>query len=166
MCDSACNGAEAVGVLPSRFRALLEFLNAQHGWPNNDVLAVIEFPVLCEDAPFGFETFVKSGVRKRRDDGEARQVNVRLNGELGGLQKHIRPIVIETKHKAALKCDSVLVQPFDDANKLFRRIETFMALPEVLRGDGFESHQQASAPAAPGEFEQFQIVRQQNGCET
>src|SRR4030095_6620186 len=35
-----------------------------------------------------------------------------------------------------------------------------MALSKVCLGDGFEAHEQALAPASPGEFQQFGIVRE------
>src|SRR5947209_6061772 len=121
------------------------------------MLAIIEFPIPGQDAAFGLKPFVKSGVRKRRDDGEAGQVDASLDREFCRFQKHIRPIVVEAEYKTSLKRNSVFVKPLDNANKLLWRIKCLVALSEILRRDGFQSHQQALAAASRSRFEQFQI---------
>src|SRR6476646_1815260 len=133
MHDSARDGSEAVGMFPGRFGAVLKFFHTQFCRLENDVLAVVEFPISGQDAPLGLEAFVKRGVWKRRHYGEARQVYPSLNGEFRRFQKHIRPVVIEAKNKAALKCDPVLVKSLDHAYKLVGRVKCLMALAKVLR---------------------------------
>ena len=68
MCNAPHHGAKAIGVFPGGFRAELQFLDGQFRRTENDVLAVIEFPVAREDAAFSSETFMErqcSGMASR-----------------------------------------------------------------------------------------------------
>ena len=55
------DAAPAVGVFPGRLGAGLEFLDAQLGGVEDDVLAVVVLPVAVEDAPFCVEAVVEGG---------------------------------------------------------------------------------------------------------
>ena len=120
-------------MFPRRLGALLKFLDGQFRRTKNDVLTVVKFPVPGQNSTFGLQSPVKRCVGKRRDDGKSRQVNVRLYRKLRGFQKHIRPVVIEAKDKTPLECDAILMEALHDTNKFFRRIKTFVILPEILR---------------------------------
>ena len=133
MGDASRDGAKAVSMFPGGLGTLLKFLDGQFRRTKNNVLTVVKFPVPGQNSAFRLQSLVKRGVGKRRDDGKSRQVNVRLYRKLRGLQKHIRPVVIEAKDETPLKCDAILMEALHDANKLFRRIKTFVILPEILR---------------------------------
>ena len=102
MPDAADDGAETVSVFPSGFHAELKLFDGHLRRLEDDVLGVVEFPVLCQDAAFGFEALVETGIGERCDDGEAWQIDARLYGELGGLEKNIGLILVEAEDKAAL----------------------------------------------------------------
>src|SRR5258708_10261115 len=160
--DSSRNRTEAVSVLPRDLNALLKFLNAHSGWTKARMLAVVELPILREDAILGQESLVERRIRKRRDHGEARQINFRLHREFRRLEKNIRLVMVEAENKTALKRDAVFMQPFDHPDESLRRIETFAAFTKALRRDGFQAPQQSFAGAARGQCQQLQVIGQQN----
>src|SRR5689334_8791590 len=124
MRDAAGDGTKAVTVFPRRFGSLLQLPDGQLCRLKHHVLAVIQLPVSSEDAPFTFQAFVESGVGKWRHDSEARQVNARLHGELGGFQEHVGAVMIKAKHEAALKGDAVFMKPLYNLDEFVGRIKT------------------------------------------
>jgi hypothetical protein len=122
------NGPKTIGMLPRGFSARLEFFNAQLGRTENDVLAVIEFPILRQDSTFGLQSFVEGSIWKRRNDGKPRQVNAGLNGKLGGFQKCVRLVVIESENEAALQSDPMLMEHFNNLCKTIGRIKSLMTI--------------------------------------
>jgi hypothetical protein len=117
MSDAPRYGTKTVSVLPRHFRAHLKLFNAHFGGTKNDVLPVIKFPIARQDAILGHESFVERRVGKRCHDGITGQVNVRLHGELGRFEKHIRFVMVEAEHKAALQRNTVFVESLDDPRK-------------------------------------------------
>src|SRR5437764_7159769 len=100
--EASCDGAVAVDVLPRPLVPGRQLLRAHVPRLKDHMLAVIELPVAREDAPFIGEAFVKWRSGERRQDGEARQVDGRADGEFSGRFEHIQGIVIHAEADAAL----------------------------------------------------------------
>jgi len=56
---------------------------------------------------------IEGGVGKRGDDGEARQVDVSLDGEARRFQEHVRGVVVHAEGEAGHERDAVPVQVLD-----------------------------------------------------
>src|SRR5262245_19465586 len=75
------NGSPAVGVFPGEARSFLQLFDTHPRRTKDYMLPVIEFPVLRKNSILALEAVIETGAGERRDDGEARQVDLRVNGE-------------------------------------------------------------------------------------
>ncbi len=107
-------------MFPGGLDAVLQLADAHMPWLENDVLAVVKFPVFGQQSAFRLQPFVERRIRKWRHHGEPRQVNARRDGELRGLRKDIRAVVIEPEDKAALESDAVCMQSLDHSREIGR----------------------------------------------
>ena len=131
MADTAGDGTNAVGVFPGGFDAGLKLRDGHAFRLKDDVLGVVELPVFGQDAALGFEAQIERGVGERRDDGEAREVDVRGDGEFGGLQEDVGFVVIKAEDKAALEGDAVVMEALHDAGVVFGGVEAFVREAEI-----------------------------------
>ena len=79
----------------------------------DDVLAVVQLPVAGEDAALLEQAPVQGCAGEGRQQREARQVDASVDGELHCFVEHVRRVVIEPEHEAALDCDIQRVQVTD-----------------------------------------------------
>ena len=107
-------------MFPCRLDAELQLRHAHVLRLEDHVLRIVELPVAREDAPFRVEPLEERCIREGRHDREAREVDLRLNGELGRLEEDIRLVLIEPEDEAALERDAVRVEPLDDAAVVLR----------------------------------------------
>ena len=145
---------------------MLQFGDAHLLRLKNDVLAVVQLPVVGQNASGSSQFLVQRSSGKRRDDGVPRQIDARLDRELGRLQKNVGRIVVEPEDEACLQRDPSPVQLLDDLRILVRAVERLVRLAQARRRDRFQTHQQAAAAAARGQIQQFDIVAQQRGRQT
>jgi hypothetical protein len=99
------------------------------------VLAVVELPVAGEDAPFALQPLEQGRARERGDHGEARQVDLRVDGEAGGLQEDLGRVVVEPEHEAPLERDAVAVQGLHQLRIALRGVEALLRGAQVLPRD-------------------------------
>src|SRR6266704_1393505 len=87
--------AVAIDALPGALVAELQLVRRHVLRLEDDVLAVIQLPVSGEDAILLGEPRVKWCAGERREDGEAREVDGRVDRELRRRIEHVEVIVIE-----------------------------------------------------------------------
>ena len=124
----------AVGVLPGRLVPCCSSAGGHLARLEDHVLAVVELPVAGEDAPLALQPLVQGRAGEGGDDGEARQVDVRLDGEARGLQEDVRRVVVQAEDEAALEGDAVPVQALDQLAVVARRVEALLRLAAGSRG--------------------------------
>ena len=82
--EAAGDGVVAIDLLPGALVAGGELLRRHVARLKDDVLAVVQLPVARKNAVLGREPLVQRRSRKRRQDGEARQVDAVVDREIGG----------------------------------------------------------------------------------
>src|SRR5438270_256915 len=83
------------------------------------------------DAALGGQFLVQAGAGERCGDGEARQIDLRLDREARGLEEHLRRVVVQSEHEAPLQGDAPLVQALDDFAVARRVVEALVVVPQV-----------------------------------
>src|SRR5262249_23849139 len=124
------------------------------------MLAVVKLPVPREDAPPRVQLLVESCAGEGGHDGEARQVDFRLDREASGFEEHVARILIQAEDEAPLKSDPPLVQPFYDLTVARWVIETLVVVAQVLLLDRLQSHQETPAAATGRQVKKREVVTQ------
>ena len=125
------------------------------------MLAVVELPVAGQDPPLALQAAEERRVRERRDDGEARKVDLRLHGEARRLQEHIGSVVVQAEHEATLERDAVAMQRLHQLAEALGAIEPLPAVGEVRRVNRLQANQEPPAAAAGDELQERAVVGQE-----
>src|SRR5208337_1459922 len=131
-----------------------------------NMLAVIQLPVSRQDASFALQPLVQRRVGEGSHDCKTRQVDFRGDCEFRRFHKNVGVISIQTKNKASLQGDSMIVKLLNNLYEPIRGIESLSAGPQVFWRDGFQPHQKTAAATVRRQFKQLGIVRQQNRGKT
>src|SRR5947207_10413753 len=140
--------AVAVHLLP---RALMSRGKLRHRHVQrleDNMLTIIELPVAREDAALARQARVQRRAGEWRDDGEAREVDAGVDGEIGGRFEDVEVIVIEAEDEAALDGDAEVVEIGDQLPVIDRAIEALVRVGEAAGRDRFETEEEAAAAGA------------------
>src|SRR5262249_2374103 len=123
----------------------------------DDVLAVVERPVLRQDAVLCFQAPEETGRRKRYGDGISRQVDARLHDEVDGPVERLERVGVEAEDKAAHDRDPAIVDAIDDQVVVAPHVEALPGFVERLLIERLEADSPAAAPGAGRQVERLPV---------
>src|SRR5207253_5381762 len=115
-------------------------------------------PILVQQPPFCLQPPIEAGAGEWRHDGIARQINLGPVDEVRGSLEDTVIVAVETKDKAALNADTMVMQPFDNFGILCGGMKALVRLIQRVLTDGFEANEQPLAAARRGQFEQLEVL--------
>src|SRR4029450_6719289 len=119
------------------------------GRPKHDVLSVVEFPVAGEDAALPLVARMQRRARERREDGEARKIDGRVDRELDRLLERLRSVVVVAEHETPLQADAEGMEVADELSIERGIVEALADVAQAGVVDGLQADQEAAA-APPG----------------